>query len=167
MNEGEVLLKQYDVFTRLYIHESKVCWNLISLFVAVNVGLASVLAAMISWPRSPFGLLPEPFDRVWVVTLAGVFANFIGSALFYKNKVYRELWISKVSKIEDEMRKNDLKLEKIEVPEDVIRGSKEKHIFYELLKRIGNLDRAYFWPLAIALVWLAIFLVSLLLAFLS
>jgi len=40
----------------------------------------------------------------------------------------------------------------------VIRSPEGKNSFTELLKRIGNLDRAYFWPLAIALVWLAIFL---------
>jgi len=149
MNEEEVLLKERDVFIRLYIHEDRVCWNLISLFVAVNVGLASAFAAIVSWQNIQFNLLLT----ISVVALVGFVANLMGVALFYRNKIYRKSRLSDVLTIENKMKEKGITVETVEVCEEKILNSEENR-FLKWLKRRGNLDKAHRWPFAIAIIWL-------------
>lgn len=161
MDEEEILLKEHDVLIRLYMHEDKVFWNLSSLFVAVNVGLATVFAMIVSWPHSAYGLFENAFSTMTLVATVGLLANLIGVALFSKNNFHRQKWLSKALNIENEMKRNGRTIEILEGFEQKIVDSEENR-FLKWFKCRGNLNRAHLWPLAIAIIWLIAIIFSIL-----
>lgn len=167
MDEIEVLVKQYDSFIRLYVDETRVCWNLISIFVALNVGLATVLAHMLPQDLSqifPHNFPFQPFGRLWIITLVGTMANLIGSALFLRNRAYRERWLRKALNIEEEIKKRGINLsETIKITNDF----EGFHKIFKWLMQRAKLDNAHRWSLVLAILWIIISLWALFVALTS
>jgi len=50
-DKKEVLLKEHEELVSLYIHESKIKWNLVSVYIVLSVGLVSAVTALIDIGR--------------------------------------------------------------------------------------------------------------------
>lgn len=117
-DEIEVLLKKHEELVSLYVNESKIKWNLISVYVALSVGLVSAVAVFFQY---------SPIERIGAVSflcLMGSLFSFAGALMLKRNKDRTSKWVDEGIKVEKALREKALTLELFKI----CKGFLEKEI---------------------------------------
>lgn len=99
----EILLNKHESLVSLYIHQNKIGWNLISVYVALNVGLATVAATVIK--RMP---------ALVFLCILGCLCSFFGARLFQRHQRQISEWVLEGVKVEKALKEKALTLDLFE-----------------------------------------------------
>ena len=91
----EVLLKEHEEIVNLYIHQKKIEWNLITVYVAFNMGLAGAVATLFK------------VERMWAIVflcLLGFLFSLGGLKLYENHKKQTSRWIQKGIEVENTLK---------------------------------------------------------------
>jgi hypothetical protein len=85
--ERAALLEEYEKAIDLWIAEGRSAWELVSIFMVVQVGLISVLVLLYNQASGSMGSI-----RFLLVSLAGVISSFAWFFILYRARMRRENW---------------------------------------------------------------------------
>lgn len=131
--EIEALLKEHEELIGLYTHESKIKWNLISVYVALNVGLVSAVVVLIQ------NKTIERIEAVSFLCLMGSLFSFATALMFKRNRYRISEWVREGIKVEKVLMEKASTLELFKICESFL--EKQIKILY------GMLILAIFWLL--------------------
>ena len=94
----EMLLKEHEELVSLYIHESKVKWNLISVYIALSVGLVSAVTVLIQ--REEIARL----GAASFLCFMGFLFSCVSALLFKRNQDQTSEWIDKGIEVEKTLK---------------------------------------------------------------
>jgi hypothetical protein len=97
-DELRVRLSQYEKTVDLYVHEDRVAWDLVSIYMVVQVGLISAVAALFVAFKSYLGTF-----RFVFLFLAGFFYSFLWFFAFWRSLMWRQNWYLAGLRIEREL----------------------------------------------------------------
>lgn len=116
--EKEILLKEHEELVSLYMHESKIKWNLISVYIALSVGLSSAVVLLIQ----------EEIRRIGAVSFLcfmGFLFSYTGALLFQRHDNRISKFFDKGIEIERVLKEKQLTLEVFKICRSSL--EKEKH----------------------------------------
>lgn len=114
-DETEVLLKEHEELVSLFVHESKIKWNLISVYVALSVGLVSAVGVLIQ---------REEIYRIGAVSflcLMGSLFSFAGALLLQRNQQRTSKWVEEGIRVEKALEEKALTLQLFEICKSLLK----------------------------------------------
>lgn len=123
--EIEALLKEHEELIGLHTHESKIKWNLISVYVALNVGLVSAVVVLIQ------NKTIEIIGAVSFLCLMGSLFSFATALMFKRNRYRISEWVREGTKVEKVLMEKALTLELFKICESFL--EKQIKILYGML----------------------------------
>lgn len=99
LDHQDALFREYEKTIELWIDEGRSAWELVSIYMAVQVGLASVFAFLFTQNSPNFGSL-----RYSSVFLAGIFSSLAWFLILYRARMRRENWFFLGLRMERELR---------------------------------------------------------------
>lgn len=162
MDIEEALLREYEKIVDLFMNESRVAWELVSIYMAVQMGLLSALVITLSR-----GIPLLTLGYWWMfLLLAGAISSFAWFFMLYRNKMWRDNWLLEGLRLERQLRSRDITLNIFELEHFV----KERKFALEWFKdevryrnqrwheRIGSLRVARYAMLVLGFLWLSFLL---------
>lgn len=122
-HEEKILLQEHEELVSLYIHESKIKWTLINVYIVLSVGLAAAIATLIQ---------KEEIIRIGAVSFlcfVGFLFSLTGSWLFQKNTNRISKLISKGIGIENVLKE---KFEVFKIYQNFLKKEEHPRILYGL-----------------------------------
>jgi hypothetical protein len=184
IDEARVLLSQYEKTVDLYMHEDRLAWELVSIYIVAQVGLVSAVAALlVTSSEHSVGTL-----RYYFLFLAGTFSSLAFFFALWRSRMWRQNWYFAGLRIERQLAERrlirDFSLISFGTFEIMRRSERDKcalelsddedldlrKITYRKQRwreRIGALKILHWAMLAIAIVWLGLSFYSLYLRSLS
>ena len=161
MDTEEALLREYEKVVDLFKSELRLVWELVSIYMLVQVGLFSTIAVLLSEgkPFTPFGY-PLLFP-------AGAISSFAWFLMLYRSKIRRDNWFLVGLRTERRLRNSGITLDifqtEFRVKEDKLAleyFKSEDIIRFRNLRwfeRIGAVRVAHYAMLFVGIVWLTVF----------
>ena len=109
-DERTALLNEHEELVSLYIHENKIMWNLISVYIALNVGLATAVITLLNYEVQRMGAV------VFVCSMGCMF-SIIAAILFKTKSDQISEWVKKGGKVEEALKEMSARLEVFKICE--------------------------------------------------
>lgn len=104
-NKTDALLKEHEELVSLYMHESKIGWELISVYIAFSVGLFAAATALITC-----GIIERLVAVSFLFLLGGLYSAS-GALVFRRNQNQTRKLVRKGKENEKKLKKETLSLE--------------------------------------------------------
>jgi len=161
MSAEDALLREYEKIVDLFMNESRIAWELVSIYMAVQGVLLSALVITLSR-----GVHLLTLGYWWLgLFLGGAVSSFAWFFLFYRSKMWRANWLLKGLRLERQLRNRGLTLNIFEL-EHCVRTEKSALEYFKgevryrsqrWYERIG-LGAAHCAMLVLGLIWLSFLL---------
>lgn len=92
----QVLLKRHEELVNLYIHQNKVEWNFVSVYVVFNMGLAGAVATLLT--------VGERMGAIADLCFLGFIFGLGGFFLFRRLRKHTSVWIEEGKEIEKALK---------------------------------------------------------------
>lgn len=159
----EGLLREYERTIELFLGESRIAWQLVSIWVVVQVGLGSAVALFYTQQTvsGSFGYL--------VLLFSGMLSNLAWIVIQYRAKMWRENWLLYGLRLEKQLHQLGINVNIFGFEQKV----REKMIALEyfdsqvrerdqrLREKFGALRISHFAMLIVFALWLILLLASL------
>lgn len=93
-------MREYEKCFDFVLHQDRIAWELISIYLAIQIGLISGIAILYSTGKSM--IATTAFQAFFVM---GSLISFIWFFILYRNKLWRGIWQLKCLQIEKELKK--------------------------------------------------------------
>jgi len=155
----EALLREYEKVADLFMSESRTAWELLSIYMIVQVGLVSAIVVLLSE-----GVSVTPFGYP-ILFPAGSLFSFAWFFMFYRNKMWRDNWFLLGLRTERQLRDRGIVLDIFQT-EHLGREKLALELFDEEIRyrnqrwheKIGGLRVAHYAMFAVGVVWFMLFL---------
>jgi hypothetical protein len=170
VSDEDVLLREYEKIVDLFISEGRIAWELVSIYVALQVGLISGVVVLLS-NKAPWFL----FQTLFFLALASSIVWFF---MQYRAKMWRDNWLLAGLRMERRLKARGLVFDPefsiFEIENRVRRHklalelSDDKGLHYNNIRyrnqrwceKSGALRVAHDGMILLALVWGALLIVS-------
>ena len=95
----EVLLKEHEECFEFVLHQDRIAWELISIYLAIQVGLISGISILFGTGKSAIATA-----ALQAFVVMGSLVSFIWFFILYRNKLWRDVWQLKCLQIEKELK---------------------------------------------------------------
>jgi len=166
-SQERVLLEEHREILDFLLSESRIAWELVSIYIVVQVGLGSIIAVLLS-RDSGFS-----FPVNSSVFLVGFLSSLLWVFMMYRSKLRRKHWLYAGWKLEWQLRDRGLALDVFE-KEYYVSEKKLAFEFFEFEdkkeirwrnqgwhERIGALRAAHWIMIGLTIFWFILLLVSL------
>lgn len=80
IREEELLFEEYKKIVDLLMHEDRLAWELVSIYIALQIGLISAL------------IITNSFQILLAIGVIGAFSSFIWWLVLNRSRIWRENW---------------------------------------------------------------------------
>jgi hypothetical protein len=157
MTVEEALLREYEKTVDLFIGEDRIAWELVSIYMAVQIGLASAVVVIYT---KELGNLSVIGFRIFC--LAGFVSSLAWFFIQYRSKMWRENWLLTGLKIERELKDRGIRLDLFETEYRIRKKIVALELFDDKIRyrqqylheRIGALRVAHYSMFVLGIIWL-------------
>lgn len=103
-DERTALLNEHKELVSLYMHENKIMWSLISVYIALNVGLVTVATALITAEN-------QRILAVSFLSFMGFLFSMVAAILFKTKRDQISKWVEKGEEVEEALNETSPRLE--------------------------------------------------------
>lgn len=103
-DERTALLNEHKELVSLYMHENKIMWSLISVYIALNVGLVTVATALIATEN-------QRILAVSFLSFMGFLFSMVAAILFKTKRDQISKWVEKGEEVEEALNETSPGLE--------------------------------------------------------
>lgn len=103
-DERTALLNEHKELVSLYMHENKIMWNLISVYIPSNVGLAAAVISLLNY-------LVQRMGAVVFVCSMGCMFSIVAAILFKTKRDQISKWVEKGEEVEEALNETSPRLE--------------------------------------------------------
>lgn len=121
-DERTALLNEHKELVSLYIHENKIMWNLISVYIALNVGLATAVITLLDYVVQRMGAV------VFVCSMGCMF-SIVAARLFKTKRHQISEWVKKGGKVEEALKEMSARLEVFKICERFLEKKTFRRIY--------------------------------------
>jgi len=164
MDTEEALLREYEKIIDLFMFQSREAWELVAIYMAVQIGLASAIVLLLSSER-----LASVSFGFSILFLAGAISSLAWGVMQYRNLMWRMNWLLAGLRLERQLNESGIMVNIFET-ERLAREEKKVLEFFEgkirfryqrWWERIGMLRLVHYAMLVLAILWFILFLASL------
>lgn len=98
MDREEMLFRQYEKIVDLFMSESRTAWELVSIYVGIQIALFSAIALIFIQQASHAKTI-----AYIIVSLAGIISSLAWVLIQYRAKMWRDNWLLAGLRIEREL----------------------------------------------------------------
>jgi hypothetical protein len=161
--QERALLEEYREILDFLLSESRIAWELVSIYMVVQAGLGSIFAILLS--RNSNVMFPVNS----FVFLIGFLSSLLWVSMMYRSRLRRKHWLYAGWRLERQLRDRGLALDVFEMEYRVSERKLALEFFeneirwrnQEWYERIGALRAAHYIMIGLTIFWLFLLLVSL------
>ena len=159
----EVLLREHEKCFEFVLHQDKIAWELISIYLAIQIGLISGISILFSTTKSATATA-----ALQAFVVMGSLVSFIWFFILYRNKLWRDVWQLKCLQIEKELKQFGIEISLLKTFYDVLEHEYKLVKVHEEIKRepLSILEKVptlsvITWSMpAIGFGWIIVYLVT-------